>query len=84
MIHQTIIIEDTIIIATERDGMWYVTVCDTFKGKQEEFTWTNAEWVSVLALLMGVGEDKVEGFDTRILYERCEPLFKNSEVRPIP
>ena len=87
MLHFTIIMADTIMIAhLGPNGRWRILCQDNFTGDNQEASWTNEQFTSVLALMNGVGEDETPGFDAKKLYEVCEPLFKDwpKNVRPIP
>lgn len=87
MLHMTLLLADTTIIATVGDQQtWHVQVADNVTGKCEFAIWTNEQFATIVALALGVGEDKAKGFVTDDLYAVAEPLLKGwqPEVRPIP
>lgn len=94
MIHVTILIEDTTIVAEYRvdreestEPRWRGKCVDNLTGKFEKIDWTNEQMTAVLALGLGsVAEDSIPGYDTKKLYEVAEEAIKGwqKEVRPIP
>lgn len=98
MIHVTILIEDTTIVAefgtptgiegwTGTGNRWTGKCMDNLTGKCEKINWSGEEMAAVLALGLGsVAEDSVPGYDTDKLYQVAEEAIKGwaKEVRPIP
>lgn len=86
MLNMLIVLEDTTIHAVAKDGGWDVTIGDNLTGNQELFRMDNTQLGAVLALSVGLGEDLHQTDKTLVdrLYVIAEPLFKESEIRPIP
>lgn len=87
MLHVTMILSDAILIATMRvNNRWDVDCTDSLTGKYERSTWTNAQMAAVLALSMGVGEDKEPGYDLAELNRVAQAAMVNwdPKVRLIP
>lgn len=98
MIHVTILIEDTTIVAeydvptgiegwTGTGNLWTGKCIDNLTGKCEKIKWTSEQMSAVLALGLGsVAEDSVPGYDTELLYSVAEAAIAGwqKEVRPIP
>ena len=94
MLHFTVILCDTILIATmeqqqpvdERRHDWLITVTDARTGKTASGKWTPEQLCAVLTLAQGAGEEKWSGYWAEKLYAIAEPLFKDwpAECRPIP
>lgn len=85
MMHITMLMENTFLIATRSPGEWHGTCYDTQTGKSIPFTWTDNEFEAIVALMIGDEDRRSEEMTSR-LYEIAEPLIKNwpPEVRPIP
>lgn len=86
MMHMTLMLADSIIIATAINGetlMWRVTCSDVLSGKSEERLWTNEQFNAVVALAL-FGDDEMPHKSN--LYVIAEEAIKGfaSEVRPIP
>ncbi len=87
MMRMMFVMADTLMCAEFGcDNRWHVECQDMMTGKREGAVWTNDEFASIMALFLGVGEDKTPGFDHTELYKTCEPLLASwpKEVRPIP
>lgn len=86
MFHITLILADTLIIATGNDkGQWEGTCQDLYKGKSEKFSWDCEQMAAVIALAMAGDDLPVEEVQIG-LRKIASPLVANwaSEVNPIP
>lgn len=82
MLHFTLVLCDTVIIATRSDVSWETTIMDALTGKTVKKSFSDAEIGAILALAVGG-----EGYDfTKELYDIAEPAMKDipPECRPIP
>lgn len=92
MIHATLIIEDTVIVATsvhgDSENRLHVIVTDNLTGKQENGRWTYEQFNAVVALSLGMGEDSPSYVNVDKLYKLVEDakLFEGwqPEVIPVP
>lgn len=87
MFHLTLILADTVLIATSTDGnLWDVTCKSMFDGSEGKGQWTNEQLLAVQVLAHGAGEEKYNGYHIEYLYAMCEPLFKDwpKNARCIP
>jgi hypothetical protein len=84
MLHATVILEDTIIVAhfNGESNLWDVQLFDSHSGRAATIKWTSEQLGVVLAL--GVGGDEIAGSD--LLYPIAENAVRGlpNEVRPIP
>lgn len=82
MLHFTLILCDTLIVATRSDVLWDTTITDALTGKTVKKSFSDAEMGAILALAIG-GE---EYSFTKELYEIAEPAMKDipKECRLIP
>lgn len=85
MLHLTLILCDTILIAT-RDipvgGMWSIVCTDALSGKIEHSSWSDEQLAAIVSL--GIGSDMLP--NATELYAIAETAIKGwqPEVRPIP
>ncbi len=95
MFHLTAVIEDATILATQRQrkedengpDQLDVLIADNLTGKTERRVWTVNQLTAVLALAMGIGEERLindQAVDQ--LYEIARPAVADfaKEVVPIP
>lgn len=99
MIHCTLILEDTVLVATmpnaKAEGvgdtplippnMLHVTCTDSLSGKSVQGYWTLQQWQAVMVLAIAGEEDMISA-SSPDLYEIAEKALIGfpSEVRPIP
>ena len=85
--HLTLSLADNLISANETDDhQWHVNLVDCFSGKRHEVMLTNDQFAQMIALTLGVGEDKTPGFDAEMLYRDVLPALGAcpEECRPMP
>ncbi|MBV9694312.1 MAG: hypothetical protein JO261_11495 [Alphaproteobacteria bacterium] len=89
MIHMTLIMEDTVLVATRdlpnSEGQWSILAQDSHAGIGHASLLSDAELTAIVSLALANDEDQ-EGLDRKKLYEVAEEVLKTwpPEVRPIP
>jgi hypothetical protein len=88
VIHLTLVMEDTIIVAdyTAEDA-WRGTIVDSLSGKSHKFQWTVDQFAAILVLGLGeVAENKAHGYNADYLYSVAEVALEGCppECQPIP
>lgn len=86
MIHITAVIEDSTLVVSFVDGLWVGRMVDTYTGKAADVKLTPAEFLSTLALSIGIGEEPepVPGFDIPTLYTHATPVTERAGFGIIP